>query len=100
MYADTPSTTHLDHLGRAFLLEARNRWVDLETEETPPETRAVLDIEGNVLRVVDARGNVAQENRYWAWRGDAANAERGRRESLGLGGRGWDAAWDCLKFCV
>ncbi len=67
VYADTPSTTHLDHLGRAFLLEARNRWVDpetAETEETSPLTRAVLDVEGNVLRVVDARENVAQENTY------------------------------------
>ena len=64
VYAATPSTTHLDHLGRAFLLKERNRWVDPETEETSPETRAVLDVEGNVLRVVDARRNVAQENTY------------------------------------
>ena len=65
LYADTPSTVHVDHLGRAFLSVAHNRWVERdsgETRESFSETRASLDVEGNVLRVVDARGNVAQEN--------------------------------------
>ncbi len=66
LYANTPSVAHLDHLGRAFLSIAHNRTADAsgETVETFPETRAVLDIEGNVSRVVDARGNVAQENAF------------------------------------
>ncbi len=67
VYADTPSTAVLDHLGRAFLQREHNRWVGPDTgdvSETFPETRAVLDVEGTVLRVVDARGNVAQENTY------------------------------------
>ncbi|MGH1346276.1 MAG: SpvB/TcaC N-terminal domain-containing protein [Nannocystales bacterium] len=67
VYADTPDTTHLDHLGRAFLTIAHNRSIDSssgETVETFPETRASLDIEGNTLAVVDARGNIAQENSH------------------------------------
>lgn len=54
----TPTVTHLDPLGRAFLV------VTDDGVAGPYETRSELDIEGNVLSVTDARGNIAMKTDY------------------------------------
>ena len=61
-HAGTPSVTHLDMLGRAFLEDSHNR--DAEGEDEHRLTRAELDVQGDVLGVVDARGNDAESRRY------------------------------------
>ncbi|MBS1693782.1 MAG: VCBS repeat-containing protein [Actinobacteria bacterium] len=57
-HADTPTTAHLDALGRPFLTVARNRVVcanhDLDGTEDSVATRVELDIEGNQRAVRDA----------------------------------------------
>jgi RHS repeat-associated protein len=58
-HADTPTTAHLDTLGRSFLTVARNRVVcaghDLDGTEDSLLTRVELDIEGNQTAVSDER---------------------------------------------
>ncbi len=49
-HLNTPSVTHLDSLGRPFLAVADN------AAEGRYETRSVLDVEGNVTAMIDARG--------------------------------------------
>ena len=57
-HADTPTTAHVDALGRPFLTVARNRVVcaghDLNGDEKSYSTRVELDIEGNQRAVRDA----------------------------------------------
>ncbi|MER5710341.1 SpvB/TcaC N-terminal domain-containing protein [Streptomyces sp. NPDC002122] len=57
-HADTPTTTHLDALGRPFLAVQRNRTVcpghDLDGTEETATTRTELDIEGHEVSVRDA----------------------------------------------
>ncbi|MCR9166574.1 MAG: hypothetical protein NXI35_38270 [bacterium] len=55
-YSETPTVTRMDALGRPVRVVTEN----LNAEFA--QTRRVLDIVGNTLAVVDARGNVAQEN--------------------------------------
>ncbi|MEM6293988.1 MAG: SpvB/TcaC N-terminal domain-containing protein [Myxococcota bacterium] len=52
----TPTVTRMDALGRPVRVTTENVGGELA------ETRTVLDIVGNTLEVIDARGNVAQEN--------------------------------------
>ena len=58
-HADTPTTAHMDALGRPFLTMARNRVVcaghDLDGTENSVGTRVELDIEGNQREVRDER---------------------------------------------
>ena len=54
----TPTRTALDALGRAFLV------VEDAGSGTRYPIRSDLDIEGNVLSVTDARGNMAETNVY------------------------------------
>jgi RHS repeat-associated protein len=58
-HADTPSTVHLDTLGRPFITLARNRVVcpnhDLDGTEEISATRVELDVEGNQRSVRDER---------------------------------------------
>ncbi|WP_209427789.1 SpvB/TcaC N-terminal domain-containing protein [Pararhodobacter sp. SW119] len=58
-HADTPTTAHLDALGRPFMTIARNRVVcaghDLDGTEDNFATRVELDIEGNQRAVLDER---------------------------------------------
>ncbi|PRQ09355.1 SpvB/TcaC N-terminal domain-containing protein [Enhygromyxa salina] len=61
-HANTPSKVHLDTLGRPFLSVAHNK--DLVGNDEFFETKSVLDIQGNVLEVVDARGNSAETRTY------------------------------------
>ena len=57
-HADTPTTVHLDNLGRPFLTVAHNRVVStdhpLDGKEDEFTTRVDLDIEGNQRAVRDA----------------------------------------------
>ncbi|MGK3997606.1 RHS repeat-associated core domain-containing protein [Sorangium sp. So ce1024] len=50
----TPTATHLDALGRAFWAVTPNKIHGLDAPSY--QTRSKLDVQGNVLRVVDARG--------------------------------------------
>ncbi|PRQ08098.1 SpvB/TcaC N-terminal domain-containing protein [Enhygromyxa salina] len=58
----TPSVVHLDTLGRPFLSVAHN--IDLNDDAEYFETESVLDIQGHVLEVVDARDNTAESRTY------------------------------------
>lgn len=64
-HADTPSTAHLDSLGRPFLTLADNG-----PDPSQPgknllfATRVELDVEGNELRVVDAMGRIVMRYAY------------------------------------
>ncbi|HKY40899.1 MAG TPA: RHS repeat-associated core domain-containing protein, partial [Polyangiaceae bacterium] len=65
-HADTPTITHLDSLGRAFLVQADNG-PDPATPAGPHrlyDTRTQLDIEGNVLAITDARGVPVIQQRF------------------------------------
>ncbi len=57
-HEDTPSTTHLDALGRAY--------TQVETPDGTAwhVTRVQLDVQGNVLAVIDPRGNTIQVQRF------------------------------------
>ncbi|NVB39974.1 toxin [Pseudenhygromyxa sp. WMMC2535] len=61
-HANTPSLVHLDTLGRPFLSVAHNKTTANEDEYI--ETRSVLDIQGKVLALIDARGNTAEARTY------------------------------------
>ncbi|NJO55380.1 MAG: toxin, partial [Rhodospirillales bacterium] len=61
-HANTPTVVHLDVLGRPFLSIAHNK--DPEDDDRFYETKSVLDIQGNLLQVVDARTNIAEERIY------------------------------------
>jgi RHS repeat-associated protein len=50
----TPSVVHLDTLGRPFLSIAHNK--DEEGDPVFYETKTLMDIQGHVLGVIDARG--------------------------------------------
>ena len=102
-HADTPSTVHLDALGRPFLTAALNRF-----ERKPPggivedakeiyHTRSELDIEGNQLSLSDARGRIVVTYDYdmLGNRVHQASMEAGRRWVLndvtGKPIRSWDS---------
>jgi RHS repeat-associated protein len=56
-HANTPTTAHLDALGRSFLVQADNG-ID-PNDPGLHDTRTAFDIEGNVLAIRDARGITA-----------------------------------------
>ncbi|MFE4824124.1 SpvB/TcaC N-terminal domain-containing protein [Streptomyces sp. NPDC056704] len=62
-HADTPTTVHLDPLGRPFATVSRNRVVcpghDLDGTEETTVGRVVLDVEGNEREARDPLGRVA-----------------------------------------
>jgi len=70
---DTPTSVHLDSLGRPILSIAHNRVftrdnlgqriIDSATEEYY-STQITLDIEGNASNIIDARGNTVMKYRY------------------------------------
>jgi hypothetical protein len=67
VHYDTPSTVHLDSLGRLYLSIAQN--VTQRSTDSAPVTETYLtrseyDIEGNVRSVTDARGNVVMRWQY------------------------------------
>ncbi|GMK37448.1 hypothetical protein PCCS19_05020 [Paenibacillus sp. CCS19] len=62
-HAGTPNVRHFDTLGRPVLSVEHNK--DLITEEDEYYlTRVELDIEGNLRKVTDARGNVVMQYEY------------------------------------
>ena len=58
LHGETPTVTHFDTLGRPFLAVADNG------PRGKGETRTELDIEGNPLLILDARGNHVMKTDY------------------------------------
>ncbi|PRQ09960.1 RHS repeat domain-containing protein [Enhygromyxa salina] len=101
-HANTPSKTHLDTLGRPFLSVAHNK--DLIGNDEFYATRSVLDIQGNVLEVIDARGNSA-ETRVYGMLGQSlfvGSVDAGDRRhlltALGQPMHSWDARDQRFSF--
>lgn len=61
-HANTPSTLHLDTLGRPFFSVEHNRGAN--NTDKFYETRIIQDIEGNTRAVIDARGNTVMAYQY------------------------------------
>ncbi len=61
-HAATPTQAHFDTLGRTFLTLVDNG-KDKDGVDQFFETRTELDIEGNTLRIIDARGNAVMDYR-------------------------------------
>ncbi|PRQ06642.1 SpvB/TcaC N-terminal domain-containing protein [Enhygromyxa salina] len=94
-HARTPSKVHLDTLGRPFLAVAHNK--DDQGADEFYATRSVLDIQGNVLEVIDARGN-SVETRIYGMLGQSlfvGSVDAGDRRhlltALGQPMRSWDS---------
>lgn len=65
VHADTPGVAHLDTLGRTFLTLEHNRFErNGAIVEEIYETRVELDIEGNQLKVIDARDRIVMQYDY------------------------------------
>ncbi|MCP3927086.1 MAG: insecticidal toxin complex protein [Desulfobacterales bacterium] len=62
-HADTPVVQHLDTLGRPVLSIDHNKHLTAD-EDLFYLTRVALDIEGNLRKVTDARGNVVMQYKY------------------------------------
>jgi RHS repeat-associated protein len=62
-HAGTPNVQHLDTLGRPVLSIEHNRHPNVNEDEYYL-TKVELDIEDNLLKVVDARGNVVMQYTY------------------------------------
>lgn len=62
-HQNTPTVEHLDSLGRPFRTEVTNFNPNTGVTETYI-SRVDMDIVGNVLRVIDAKGQVALEERF------------------------------------
>jgi RHS repeat-associated protein len=64
-HANTPSVTHLDSLGRAFLVEADNGPDPANpSAKLIYRTKTELDIEGNQLGIIDARNNRTIDQKF------------------------------------
>jgi len=67
VYANTPTTIHLDSLGRPFFSIAHNKRKDFSDDTIIEEfysTYSILDIEGNLKAVIDACGNTVMQYKY------------------------------------
>ena len=62
-HANTPTTQHFDTLGRPILSVEHNRSISNGADEFY-FTQVDLDIEGNLRKVTDARGNVVMHYKY------------------------------------
>ncbi|BBB92590.1 MAG TPA: SpvB/TcaC N-terminal domain-containing protein [Methylomusa anaerophila] len=62
-HAGTPNVQHFDTLGRPVLSVDHNKHLQAGEDEFYL-TRAELDIEGNLRKVTDARGNVVMQYKY------------------------------------
>ncbi|MDH4140640.1 MAG: transglycosylase SLT domain-containing protein, partial [Coriobacteriia bacterium] len=99
-HANTPTRSHVDALGRAFLAEADNR-----DPTGLYRTRSQLDVSGNALAVIDARGNRALEGQVFDMLGRmlfTRSADAGWSRSLsdvtGKPLRAWDARGHELRY--
>jgi len=61
-HADTPTTTHLDVLGRAVIVVQHNGFTGSPPAAIEYATTTTLDVAGNPLEVEDARGNTPLAN--------------------------------------
>jgi RHS repeat-associated protein len=107
-HANTPTVVHLDTLGRAFSSIAHNR--DLLANDEYYETKSELDIQGNVLGVIDARGIQAipiyyAEQRVYGMLGqslEVTSNDAGDRwhllNALGQPMRSWDSRDQRLSY--
>lgn len=67
VHYNTPSTIHLDNLGRPFCTIAHNKRKDFSSNSIIEEfytTLAVLDTESNLRKVIDAAGNTVMQYKY------------------------------------
>ncbi|MEZ4438901.1 MAG: hypothetical protein R3B72_07420 [Polyangiaceae bacterium] len=55
LHADTPTVTYFDALARPVVVRAHNRLGPTLIDEFH-ETKSVLDVQGNLLQLIDARG--------------------------------------------
>jgi YD repeat-containing protein len=95
-HAGTPSTVHLDTLGRPFLTVAHNRIEDNSTwVDEFYETLMVQDIEGQQLIVQDARQNAVMVYATVS-RDGAGNLVKDGNGLPVLGGRGYDLLGNSL----
>lgn len=81
----TPTTVHLDTLGRPFLTVARNRYDDAGVSvEASYVTRTVIDIEGNEREVFDAKGRAVMryDHDMLGQRARQSSMEAGDRRTL------------------
>ncbi len=62
-HADTPNVLHFDTLGRPVLSVENNRNISSQANEYY-YTKVVLDVEGNLRKVTDARGNIVMQYKY------------------------------------
>ncbi|PGT56988.1 SpvB/TcaC N-terminal domain-containing protein [Bacillus thuringiensis] len=62
-HAGTPNVQHFDTLGRPVLSIGHNKHLNADEDEFYL-TKADLDIEGNLRKVTDARGNVVMQYKY------------------------------------
>ena len=103
-HADTPSTAHLDALGRPFLTIARNRVQcpehPLDGTEAAFATNGELDIEGNQRAVIDAKDRVVMRYAYdlLGNRIHQASMEAGSRWMLADVAGNPIRAWDSRGF--
>lgn len=63
-HANTPTTQHFDTLGRSILSVEHNRSHISNGADEFYFTQVDLDIEGNLRKVTDARGNVVMQYKY------------------------------------
>jgi len=92
-YASTPVIVHFDALGRTFLTVE-------DPGTTPLETRLVLDVVGNVLEVVDARGNTAEARVFGMLQQvlESTSVDAGMRRALTDVGGGLLRSWNSRGF--
>jgi RHS repeat-associated protein len=67
IHDNTPSVIHTDSLGRPFYTISHNKFTDFASSTIIEEfyaTQSILDIEGNLLSVVDARNNIVMQYKY------------------------------------
>ncbi|MEI5926533.1 SpvB/TcaC N-terminal domain-containing protein [Bacillus albus] len=62
-HANTPNVKHFDTLGRPVLSVDHNKHLKADEDEFYL-TKVDLDIEGNLRKVIDARGNVVMQYKY------------------------------------
>jgi RHS repeat-associated protein len=99
-HAETPVRAHLDSLGRTFLAEADNK-----DPRGLYRTRTERDVAGNVLTVIDARGNRVVDRQVFDLRGGPlfttsadAGWSRVLPDVLGKAVRSWDARGHALRY--
>jgi RHS repeat-associated protein len=99
-HANTPSRVHIDSLGRTFLTEDDNK-----DPGGLYRTRVELDVSGNTLAVIDARGNRTLDEqmfdmlgRLLSGRSSDAGATRAFVDIAGSLVRGWDARGHTLSY--